>query len=107
MPPVMSIISSEQVAQTAMMARLGMSDKELDDIKHDMTNILTMVEKLNNVDISNIEPIAHPYELAQRLRDDEVTETNQRKRFQDIAPDAKDGYFVVPVIIDDDGGATE
>ena len=97
----MSVISQDKVSETAHMARLGLSEQELNEITNDMTNILNLFEKINVVDTKDIKPIAHPLKLAQPLRDDTVTETIERDLYQVIAPDAREGFYIVPQVIED------
>ena len=55
---------------------------------------------MNQVDSSGVIPLANPLDASQRLRSDEVTESNQRDHFQQIAPDVADGYCRVPWVIE-------
>jgi len=58
------------------------------------------VEQLDSTDTGGVTPMAHPLDAVQRLRADEVTETDQRERFQAIAPAVEDGLYLVPKVID-------
>ena len=55
---------------------------------------------MNQVDTEGVAPMAHPMDASQRLRIDEVTETNQREKFQTIAPDVEAGLYRVPKVIE-------
>ncbi len=55
---------------------------------------------MNSVDTTEVTPMAHPLDVAQRLREDEVLETNQRERFQKVAPLTEDGLYLVPKVIE-------
>ena len=55
---------------------------------------------MNAADTEGVEPMAHPQHMAQRLRPDEVTETDQREKFQRIAPLIEDGLYLVPKVIE-------
>ena len=61
---------------------------------------MTLVDQMNSVDTKSIEPMAHPLEVTQRLRVDKVTETNQRDKFQSIAPNIDKGLYLVPKVIE-------
>jgi aspartyl-tRNA(Asn)/glutamyl-tRNA(Gln) amidotransferase subunit C len=52
------------------------------------------------VDTANVEPMSHPQEVMQRLREDRVTESDQRELFQSIAPAVEDGLYLVPKVIE-------
>jgi aspartyl-tRNA(Asn)/glutamyl-tRNA(Gln) amidotransferase subunit C len=55
---------------------------------------------MKSVDTTNVSPMAHPMDARQRLREDEVTESNQREKFQRIAPDVENGFYRVPKVIE-------
>ena len=93
-------ISPEEVLKIANLARLLISKEELDQYTVDLSNIMSLVEQMNAVDTQDIEPMAHPLDVTQRLREDKVTETNQRERFQTIAPSAGKGLYLVPKVIE-------
>jgi len=65
-----------------------------------LTDILAFVEQLNSVDTTGVEPLAHPLDATQRLRPDEVTETNNRENFQKVAPETESGLYLVPQVIE-------
>jgi len=94
------LIQSEDVMNIAHLARLGIEDDQVAAYASDLSNIMSLVEQMNAVDTSNIEPMAHPLDQSQRLRADEVSESDQRDLLQKNAPDVKDGLFLVPRVID-------
>jgi len=57
---------------------------------------------MNQVDTTNIEPLAHPLDIPQRLREDKVIEPNLRDKFQAIAPQVESGLYLVPKVIEDE-----
>jgi aspartyl-tRNA(Asn)/glutamyl-tRNA(Gln) amidotransferase subunit C len=93
-------IQSEDVMNIAHLARLGIEDEQVAAYASDLSNIMGLVEQMNAVDTSNIEPMAHPLDQSQRLRADEVSESDQRDLLQKNAPDVKGGLFLVPRVID-------
>lgn len=98
----MSTISSKDVEKIAHLARLTVTETETPEYIRNLTNILGLVEKINAVPTEDVEPMAHPLEgMTQRLREDEVTEINQRETFQAIAPCTQDGVYLVPKVIED------
>jgi len=90
----------EDVRNIAQLARLQIDDSSLEQYASDLSNILALAEQMNTVDTSNVSPMAHPLDATQRLRPDEVTESNQREKFQAIAPDVENGFYRVPKVID-------
>jgi aspartyl-tRNA(Asn)/glutamyl-tRNA(Gln) amidotransferase subunit C len=55
---------------------------------------------MNSVNTDNIEPLSHPLEITARLREDKVTEIDQRAHFQEIAPAVDNGHYLVPKVIE-------
>ena len=93
-------LKSDDVRAIAHLARLHIDDDAVDRYAADLSSILDLVEQMNRVDSSGVEPLANPLDATQRLRDDEVTETDQRDKFQSIAPDVADGFYRVPKVIE-------
>lgn len=93
-------ISSDEVRKVAHLARLDVTDGQLDAYVSELSTILTLVAELERADTASVPPLAHPIEASQRLRADEVTEMDQRRRFQAIAPAVQDGLYRVPKVIE-------
>ena len=93
-------IGPAEVAQIAHLARLSVSTDDADRYARDLSDILSFVEQLSAVDTAGVTPMAHPLDMAQRLRPDEITETDRRERFQAIAPAVEDGLYLVPRVIE-------
>ena len=93
-------LKSDDIRNIAHLARLHIDEDAIDDYVDDLTRILSLVDQMNAVDSSGIAPLSNPLDASQRLRNDEVTETNQRDKFQQIAPDVADGYYRVPKVIE-------
>lgn len=95
----MSLHKSD-VEKIAHLARLSINEDDIPSYATNLSNILTLVDQLNAADTSDISPMAHPLDAAQRLREDEVTETNQRDHLLENAPKTADGLFLVPKVIE-------
>ena len=93
-------ISPEEVLKIANLARLQIDEIEVEQYATDLSSIINLVEQMNEVDTKNILPMAHPLDATQRLREDKVTEEDQRDKFQSIAPSADKGLYVVPKVIE-------
>lgn len=93
-------IQSEDVLKIAHLARLEIQQEQVEAYTSDLSNIMNLVEQMNQVDTSDVEPMAHPLDQMQRLRSDVVTEVDQRDTLQQNAPDTEDGLFLVPRVID-------
>lgn len=93
-------LSSDDVAKIAHLARLAVSPEEGEAMSRELSRILDLVAQMEAVDTSGVEPMAHPLEMSQRLRPDEVTETDQRDSYMSNAPQAEAGLFLVPKVIE-------
>lgn len=93
-------LKTEDVKNIAHLARLEISDDDIQDYARDLSSILDLVDQMNQVDTEGVLPMAHPMDAQQRLREDKVTEINQREKFQSIAPDVEMGLFRVPKVIE-------
>ena len=93
-------IDKADIEKIATLSRLKVSDAEATELTSRLGDILTMVDKMQAVDTSGIEPMANPQDATQRLRADEVTESDSRDAFQAIAPAAENGLYLVPKVID-------
>jgi len=93
-------LSTEDVCNIAKLAKLQINADEFEQYKQDLSRILEFVEQMNQVNVDNIEPMAHPQDMMQSLRIDEVTESDQREKFQHIAPATQDGLYLVPKVIE-------
>lgn len=93
-------ISREDIEKVAVLARIRVDDEQVSALEKDLGNILDLVDQLGAADTDSVEPMAHPLDAVQRLRADEVTETNQREAFQAIAPATENGLYLVPRVIE-------
>jgi aspartyl-tRNA(Asn)/glutamyl-tRNA(Gln) amidotransferase subunit C len=93
-------LNADGVRKIAHLARLGILDKDIPAYTENLSRILDLVEQMNAVDTRGVEPMAHPLDASQRLRADEVTETDQRDHFQKIAPQVDAGLYLVPKVIE-------
>ncbi|MFT6267115.1 MAG: aspartyl-tRNA(Asn)/glutamyl-tRNA(Gln) amidotransferase subunit C [Oleiphilaceae bacterium] len=93
-------IGPDDINQIAHLARLKIDDKDIPKLKNDLGNILSLVDQLQAVNTDNILPMAHPMDAVQILRRDVVTETDNREKYQKIAPNTEDGLYLVPKVIE-------
>ena len=93
-------LDAKEVEKIAHLARLAIDEKDVEDYAQNLSNILELVEQMNAVDTKDVKPMAHSFDMSQRLRADEVTETDQREHFQKHAPKVEDGLFLVPQVIE-------
>ncbi|MEM7401692.1 MAG: Asp-tRNA(Asn)/Glu-tRNA(Gln) amidotransferase subunit GatC [Pseudomonadota bacterium] len=93
-------LTPEEVLKIANLARLQINPDEVEQYAKDLSSIIDLVEQMNAIDTSSIQPMAHPLDATQRLREDAVKEENQREKFQTIAPSAEKGLYLVPKVIE-------
>lgn len=91
---------SDDVRQVAHLARLGLNDDDIQEYAHSLSSVLDLIEQMQSVDTTGVEPLAHPLALTQRLREDSVTESNRREHYQHIAPTVENGLYLVPKVIE-------
>ena len=90
----------EDVQNIAQLARLQIDNSSLEQYASELSSILALAEQMSAVDTTGVMPMAHPMDATQRLRSDEVTESDQRVKFQAIAPDVEKGLYRVPKVIE-------
>ena len=93
-------LTPDQVKQVAHLARLELKPEQIEPMARQLSNILDMVGQLAKAETASTPPMAHPLDMAQRLRADAVTEDNRRETFQAHAPAVKDGLYLVPKVIE-------
>lgn len=93
-------LDSTDIAKIAHLARLQIDENDVADYVRNLSDILGFVEQMNDVDTASVEPMAHPLDAVQRLRQDIVTETDQRELFQAVAPQTEAGLYLVPKVIE-------
>jgi aspartyl-tRNA(Asn)/glutamyl-tRNA(Gln) amidotransferase subunit C len=94
------MLSLEEVGRIARLARIEVRDAEAERLRDELNGILGLIDQMRAVDTAGVEPMSHPQPVVQRLREDEVTETDQRDLFQSIAPEVRDGLYLVPRVIE-------
>ncbi len=93
-------LDKSEVEKIAQLARLHISEADADEVANRITDILALIDQMQSVDTESVEPMAHPLDVVQRLRADEVTETDRRDELQTLAPEAQDGLYLVPKVIE-------
>ena len=93
-------LTPEDLASIAQLARLEIDPSEVDEYVAKLGSILDLVAQLDSVDTSAVVPMAHPLNMVQRLRPDEVTESDHREQYQQNAADVSHGLYRVPRVIE-------
>ena len=94
-------LQTKDVAKIAQLARLAIAEQEMPAYAAGLSKIINFVEQLNAAKVDDAEPMAHPLAgQVQRLRADEVTESDAREKFQRNAPRVEAGLYLVPKVIE-------
>lgn len=93
-------LDADDVKKIAYLARLKIDEADIPGYVSNLSSILDLVEQMSSVDTEGVLPMSHPMDAVQRLREDKVTEKDQRDNFQQIAPQTEDGLYLVPKVIE-------
>jgi aspartyl-tRNA(Asn)/glutamyl-tRNA(Gln) amidotransferase subunit C len=93
-------LDKKTVNDIAALARIGIDPAEVDDYASELSKILEFVEQMDRVETGEVEPLTHPRDRLMRMREDQVTESDQRDAFQSIAPAVEDGLYLVPRVVE-------
>jgi aspartyl-tRNA(Asn)/glutamyl-tRNA(Gln) amidotransferase subunit C len=93
-------LSDDQIRRLARLARLALQADETREVGNRLNRILSLVGEMQAVDTTGIEPMSHALDVVQRLRPDEVTETDRRELYRSVAPAVEDGLYLVPKVIE-------
>lgn len=98
-------LTHEQVQHLAALARLRLTDEQVEAYREQLSAIIEYEERLSELDLSDVEPLAGPGERVNRLDADEPENALPREVIERIAPVMRDGYITVPKTLDSGGGA--
>lgn len=93
-------LDSQTVYRIARLARIHIDDSEVERHAAELSSILEFVEQMNRVDTENVAPLSHPQDRTLRMREDTVSEGDQRENLQAGAPAVEDGLYLVPKVIE-------
>ncbi len=93
-------VDKQTVKRVAHLARIAVSDDEAEALKGDLNAILGFVEQLNEVDVEGVEPMTSAVEAEMRMREDVVTDGGKTADIVHNAPSTRDGYFLVPKVVE-------
>jgi aspartyl-tRNA(Asn)/glutamyl-tRNA(Gln) amidotransferase subunit C len=93
-------LGATDINAIAKLAHLQITDEECQRYAASLNHILSMMDHLQTVDTTGIEPLKNPFDNAQPLRDDVPSEPNRREAYQAVAPATQDGLYLVPKVLD-------
>ncbi|OAM31144.1 MULTISPECIES: Asp-tRNA(Asn)/Glu-tRNA(Gln) amidotransferase subunit GatC [Eikenella] len=96
----MSLTLSD-VEKIARLSRLSLDETEKNTVLGELNGILDMVAQMQSVNTDGVEPMTHPHEVALRLREDQITETDHAAEYQACAPEVRNRLYIVPQVIEE------
>lgn len=94
-------LTLDDVAKIARLSRLSLNESEKNTVLQELNDVFAMVEKMQTVNTDGVEPMAHPHEIALRMREDVVTETDHAAEYQACAPLVENRLYIVPQVIEE------
>mgnify|MGYP002754278364 FL=1 len=94
-------LTLNDVEKIAKLSRLTLSDDEKNSTLEKLNAVFALVEKMQTVNTDGVEPMAHPHEVALRLRDDTVTESDHAAEYLAVAPEVRNRMYIVPHVIEE------
>ena len=96
----MSQLKASDIKRIAQLSQIVISDDEVPMIEEKLESTLAILNQLQNVDTTNVEPMSDPFDRTQPFREDIVTESNHRDDYQVVAPSVEKGLYLVPKVIE-------
>ena len=93
-------LDKSELEKIAHLARLHITKAESEEVMLRITDILDLIDEMQSINTNDVAPLAHPLDLLQRLRTDEITERDYRDELQSLAPEAQEGLYLVPKVIE-------
>lgn len=93
-------IDQGTAAKVAKLARIRVEEDDLPALAQEFNNILGFIEQLNEVDVDGVEPMVSVTPMRLKRRQDGVTDGNQQAKILSNAPDAREGFFAVPKVVE-------
>ncbi len=93
-------LSLQDIQHIARLARIRVDDAEAETARGQLNSIFGLIEQMQAVDTAGVEPMSHALDVSQRLREDRVSESDQRDKFQAVAPAVENGLYLVPKVIE-------
>ena len=93
-------LSPDDVKRVAMLARIEVTDSESTQILEQLVGVFGLIEQMQSVDTSGVEPMSHAQDVTARLRPDDVTESDEHESFQSVAPAVEGSLYLVPKVIE-------
>ena len=93
-------LTPDDVRKIARLSCIQLSEDELPATQAKLNGIFALIEQMQAVDTTGVDPMSHPQDVVQRLREDVVTEADRRDAYQAVAPQTEAGLYLVPKVIE-------
>jgi aspartyl-tRNA(Asn)/glutamyl-tRNA(Gln) amidotransferase subunit C len=93
-------LSAQDIERIAHLARIRVTSDEVHQVRSKLEGIFKLIDEMQAVDTKGVEPMSHGLDMVLRLREDAAIAPNERDKFQKNAPQAAEGYFLVPKVIE-------
>jgi aspartyl-tRNA(Asn)/glutamyl-tRNA(Gln) amidotransferase subunit C len=93
-------LSLDDIQRLAHLARIEISPVEATEVGRKLDGIFELIGRMSAVDTTGIVPMAHAQDVMLPLREDRVSETDHRDLYQNVAPEVRDGLYLVPKVIE-------
>lgn len=93
-------IGKSEVEYISRLAMIEVADTEVEQVSDKLTKVMDLFAQMQAVNTDGVEPMAHPHDVTQRLRIDEITETDQHQKLQSVAPNTANEMYLVPQVIE-------
>ncbi|MCF6289101.1 MAG: Asp-tRNA(Asn)/Glu-tRNA(Gln) amidotransferase subunit GatC [Proteobacteria bacterium] len=94
------LINRKEVEQIAVLAKLAVTDSEIDAVTSSLDSIVEMIQHIKKAKTDGVQPMANPMDAVQRLRVDKVTETSNKQLLLSMATNTDDDYYLVPTVVE-------
>lgn len=98
--PAPMSLTPEEVSRVALLARIEVSPQEVESVRDDLNRIFRLIAAMQAVDTADVAPMAHALDVVQPLREDQISESDNRGAFQAVAPEVEAGLYLVPKVIE-------
>lgn len=93
-------METHEIFRLADLAAIQVEDDEIDAIRDALTDIMTLIDQLQQAPLESLEPLAHPLDIIQTPRADKIAADDRREDILKVAPGTDNGYYIVPPVID-------
>ncbi|WP_395374269.1 Asp-tRNA(Asn)/Glu-tRNA(Gln) amidotransferase subunit GatC [Marinicella sp. W31] len=94
------LINHQQIAEIAKLAQLYISDQEMESVAESVNQVVQLIEEINRFAVDEVEPMCHPFDMLQPLREDRAIEHNNHDALLALSSNSDSHYYLVPKVIE-------